>query len=157
MSSGTWWRNGSIGFDRNLPDSGLMIYHLNDAAIQAGLPSNHVINGFSPALRVVEGDGRQDLTTGLNHGEASDPFPGGSRVFTWNDETSPNSRSTIGNVTEVGLSNISAAGDSAHCQVQVRAPGWLPARSASAPASRRWWGPVVARGRDVWPTAAWWP
>jgi immune inhibitor A len=134
-----------LGFDRNLPDSGLMIYHLNDAAIQSGLPSNHVINGFTPALRVVEADGRQDLLIGDNHGEASDPFPGSTGDFAWNDQTTPNSRSTLGNVTNVGLSNISAAGDSAHCLVQVRAPGWLAARNASAPGL----SPVVGPGRGT--------
>lgn len=134
-----------IGFDRNLPDSGLVIYHLNDAQIQAGLPSNQVINGFYSALRVVEGDGRQDMIIGDNHGDSSDPFPGSANVVTWNDETSPNSRSNIGNVTHVGLSNIAIATDSARFQVQVRAPGWQPARNASAPGL----SPVVGPGRGM--------
>ena len=133
------------GFDRNLQDSGLVVYHLNDARILAGMPSNHVINGYPPALQVVEGDGRQDLITGDNHGDSSDPFPGSTRAMSWNDQTFPNTRSLIGNVTHVGLSGIQVAGDSARFTVQVRAPGWQPARNASDPGLV----PVLGPGRGA--------
>src|SRR5262249_48791906 len=79
------------------------------------------------------------------HGDSSDPFPGSEHVTTWNDETSPNSRSNLGNVTYVGLSNITVATDSARFQVQVRAAGWQPARNASDPGLV----PVVGPGRGT--------
>jgi M6 family metalloprotease-like protein len=117
------------GFDRNLLQEGLILYQVDEIAMRQGLPSNRVNIGLYPALRIIEGDGRQDLMAGLNRADASDPLPGLSRLVQWGDATTPNSRSILGNVTHVGVEEVELAGDDVRFLARVRAPGWQPARS----------------------------
>ncbi len=120
------------GFDRNLPGTGLLVYQVDDVAIRAGLPSNRVIGGYG-GLRVVEGDGGQELMLGQSRGDGADPMPGTTGLTRWDDGTWPNSRSRDGNVTYVGLLDMSSVGDSMRFRVHVRAPGWQPPRRESGP------------------------
>lgn len=133
------------GFDRNLPASGLVVYWVNDFSIYRWLPSNKVINSFDPALRLMEGDARQDLMLGWNRGDASDPMPGSTGLTRWDDDTYPSTRSVSGNVTNVALRDIAADGDSMRFQVQVRAPGWQPSRAISGSG----YLPILGSGRGA--------
>ena len=121
------------GFDRNLLQEGVIVYQVDDVAIASGIPSNRVNIGTYPALRLVEGDGRSDLFQGINRGDAGDPMPGFSSLTRWDDDTTPNTRSRLGNVTNVALRDITLLGDDVRLQVQVRSPGWHPARVQSGP------------------------
>jgi immune inhibitor A len=130
------------GFDRNLPGQGLVVYQVDDAAITSGIPSNHIINSFNTALRLVEGDGGHELMNGQSRGDAWDPMPGASGLTRWDDDTHPNSRSVFGNVTHVAMSDIQATNDSMRFRLQVRPRGWLPAHAFSSPP----YVPVVGGG-----------
>ena len=120
-----------LGFDRNLPSEGALVYQVDDAQIAAGIPSNRVNNGFFPALRIIEGDGRTDLFQGINRGDPADPMPGSSGITRWADDTWPNTRSRLGNITNVALRDIVMIGDNVGFTAQVQSPGWLPARVQS--------------------------
>ncbi len=134
-----------LGFDRNLPGEGLILYHLDEAAAMARVAGNTVNSGPYPAYRLVEGDGFDDLLRGQNRGAADDPFPGaGLRTF-WDDETVPSSRTFAGVVTNVGIREIVPDGDDVRFYLQVRARGWL------APLDRSVGGysPVFSSGTAV--------
>src|SRR5262249_48155637 len=118
------------------------VYQVDDIAMAGGIASNRVNVGIYPGLKVIEGDGRFDLFTGLNRGDPSDPMPGASDLTRWGDDTSPNSRSRLGNVTNVGLGDITLVGDDVRFLAQVRSPGWHPARVLTGPA----FNPVAGNG-----------
>lgn len=61
-----------VGFDDALPSEGLLVWRVDLAREQTG-PSR-------PAVQLVQADGRQDLETDLNQGDAGDPFPGSTRL-----------------------------------------------------------------------------
>jgi immune inhibitor A len=115
------------GFDRNLPNSGLLISHVEDGVITQRLPGNNVNVGPIPGLQVVEGDGDFDLYVGRNHGDANDPFPGATGRTEISDETTPGTRSFSGGMTNIALSQIGPVGSDMRVHLQVRAPGWLSA------------------------------
>jgi hypothetical protein len=119
------------GFDRNLPNEGLIVYQVDDAAIGLGLPSNRVIGGPDDAMRLIQADNRRDLENGSNRGDPSDPFPGSMGLTRIDDDTSPSLRTFAGAVTNLALTNIAPVGDDMRMLAQVQAPGWLPAEEHS--------------------------
>ncbi len=131
-----------LGFDRNLVQEGALVYQVDDYAIAAGIGANRVNSGIYPALRVVEGDGRQDLFQGINRGDTGDPMPGSTNLVRWDDDTSPSTRSRLGNVTNVALKDITPTGDNIRFYAQVRSPGWEPPRTQSGPS----YNPVAGSG-----------
>jgi M6 family metalloprotease-like protein len=60
-----------IGFDKNLPNSGLLIYHVDDSKTSNTNENHYWVD-------VEQADGNRDLNKGLNRGDAGDPFPGSS-------------------------------------------------------------------------------
>ncbi len=122
------------GFDRNLPGRGLVIYQVDEAAIGARLAANRVNSGPTPGLRLLEGDGDDDLGDGLNRGDGNDPLPGALGVTRLDDDTSPSLRSVSGAVTNLVLDGIQPATGGTTANFHVRAPGWEPISTASDPA-----------------------
>lgn len=114
-----------IGFDRYLPDSGLIIYQVDDAEIGARLGANRVNYGFDPALRLIESDGNADLMNGRNRADASDPFPGSLHRTLFDDDSSPATLSMSGAVTNLAVRSIQPIGHDVQFLMQVQAPGWL--------------------------------
>ena len=117
-----------LGFDQHLLQEGLIVYRVDDAAIGARLGGNQVNVGPRPALRIVEADGRDDLVEGLSRGSSRDPFPGALNVTTWDENSTPSTRSFSGAATNVALRTILAVGDSMRFLAQVRARGWVAPR-----------------------------
>jgi len=76
-----------IGFDLNLPSSGILIYHID--------PNAPTINGSNVdpnryRVGLVQADGNFDLNYTLgNDGDAGDPFPGTSNNRAFHDLTNP--------------------------------------------------------------------
>lgn len=116
------------GFDRTLNNGGLIVTHLDEATIGQGLNSNRVNAGLTPGLWVVEADGDSDLVVGRNRGDAFDPFPGLDAVTTFDETTVPPAHTFAGGPIGISLSEIQRVGRDVRLHVQVRAPGWLPAR-----------------------------
>lgn len=121
------------GFDSTLPNSGLIIYHLDDAAIAQRLPGNRVNSGLTPGLVVVEGDGDDDLFYGRNRGDASDPLPGATGKTSISDVTTPSLRTFAGGFTNLALGQIQTIGENVRFQLQLRAPGWQPETPIDGP------------------------
>jgi M6 family metalloprotease-like protein len=131
-----------IGFDRNLPGEGLIVYHVDEAVIGQRLHNNAINSGPTPGLRLIEADGRDDLVRGGNRGDGTDPFPGELNRTFLNDFTTPHLRTFTGSRTQVTLAAITPVPEGMRFSAYVRAPGWLPpqdhsgARFAAAPNPR---------------------
>ncbi len=108
------WTNGEAGpeyfmlenrlalaqnFDRYLPGSGLLVYHVDELA-----DDNDDPNRFRVAL--VQADGMRDLEEGRNLGDAGDPFPGSDGNHSFGEATDPSSRSNTGRLTQVEITSI---------------------------------------------------
>lgn len=150
------------GFDRDLPGEGALLYQIDEALLGSRLPSNRVNAGLLPALRVLEGDGDQDLMRGLNRGDAGDPLPGAANVTLLDDETTPSLRSLSGSPTNLALRQIFSAPGATRLRIEVRAPGWaaaarvdadsVPVQLAAGPGIRAVRG---SDGREHFVTAEW--
>jgi len=112
------------GFDSTLPADGLLVTHVDEAAIAQRLNANRINSGLTPGLQIVEADGRSDLFNGANRGEASDVFPGPLGVTSLGDLTHPDTHTFLGGFTGISLGQIQSQGEDVHFSLQVRAPGW---------------------------------
>lgn len=81
-----------LGSDAQSWGPGLLVWHVDSAAIAARRPSNSV-NGFEPEGLVLEqADGREQLRLGAsggNRGDAGDPFPGSTIKAAFAHNTTP--------------------------------------------------------------------
>lgn len=76
------------GFDSALPAGGVLIWRINETVLNSGLANNRVnADESNPGVGLEEADGKDDLDSAANRGDAGDPYPGssGNRAF---DKTS---------------------------------------------------------------------
>ncbi|MEO6917117.1 MAG: M6 family metalloprotease domain-containing protein, partial [Chitinophagaceae bacterium] len=106
------WKNGTAGkeyflvenrqktlFDKFLPGSGLLIWHI-DEAISGNTNDSH----YQVAL--MQADGKKDLEKNANRGDAGDCFPGTAAKKDFTDSSTPGSKSYAGSATSVSVTNI---------------------------------------------------
>jgi M6 family metalloprotease-like protein len=117
------------GFDRQLPEEGLIVTQVDDAIVEAGLPANRVNAALVPGMRILEADGNYDLFWGWNRGDGTDPFPGRANRTRIDDLTSPWTRTFRGAPTNLALESIVKQGWDVSARVRVRATGWNPAQT----------------------------
>jgi immune inhibitor A len=91
-------------FDEHLPASGLLVYRVDEAAGDNDRPARY-------RVALEQADGRRDLETGANLGDAGDPFPGSAGATAFGDETNPSSRARSGASTQISVRGIRAGGD----------------------------------------------
>lgn len=98
------------GFDLNLANSGLLIYHV-DKNLADIWPGSNDINVTSTHLgvKVYEADGLEQMATGVNRGNSGDPYPGSSNVTTLSASTTPNTKLWNGTSSGVEINSISAS------------------------------------------------
>jgi hypothetical protein len=113
------------GFDRSLNLGGLIVTHLDDAAIGQRIESNRINAGLTPGLMIVEADGDNDMMVGRNRGDAYDPFPGLDGIHDFTESTFPAALTFEGATPNIALRNIQRAGAEVRFDMVVRAPGWL--------------------------------
>jgi hypothetical protein len=100
-----------IGFDSYLPSEGLMIYHVDDA-----LRGNNrqwypgYVDSGHYEVALEQADGLWDLEHDTDGGDTGDPYPGSTTNRTFNNTSTPNSKSYADAVTYVSVTNISNAG-----------------------------------------------
>lgn len=105
----------AIGFDSSIHNSGLLIYHVDDAVLRSKLGNSGGNVGTTVrGIVVEEADNQfhllQDPQTTGNSGDASDPFPGSLNNTTFDAGSSPGASDNSGNPTIIEVSNISASG-----------------------------------------------
>ncbi|MEO6313832.1 MAG: M6 family metalloprotease domain-containing protein [Chitinophagaceae bacterium] len=100
-------------FDKFLPNSGLLVWHIDDA-----IASNSNEAHYKVAL--MQADGKKDLETNHNRGDAGDCFPGTANNKKFDNTTIPNSKSYAGSNTCVGVINISAPAAVMHADLNVK-------------------------------------
>jgi immune inhibitor A len=119
------------GFDKNLPGSGLLIWHINENACKVQLPNSDPQHFF---LTLKQSDGKEDLQSDRTElfmekyeeipkdvaGDLGDPFPGITVNRTFDDESSPNSRSYKGNKSFVKVVSISDSKDLMNAEMGVK-------------------------------------
>lgn len=101
------------GFDSSLPGDGLLIWHIDEA--QSG---NTDENHYKVAL--MQADGKRDMELHHSRGDAGDSYPGSSNNTTFNNTSTPNSKSYAGAITCVGVTGISASGPNMSANLQVK-------------------------------------
>ncbi|MCH9024339.1 MAG: M6 family metalloprotease domain-containing protein [candidate division Zixibacteria bacterium] len=101
-----------IGYDSYLPQSGLMVWHIDDSKSgnsQEWYPGQPDANHFKVALE--QADGLFDLDTNVDNGDGADVFPGTGNVTSFNAVSSPNSDSYTDGTSFIALENIQAVGN----------------------------------------------
>lgn len=122
------WKNGETsqeyflvenrqktGFDDQLPDDGLLIWHIDDA-IATNRDERH------PKVALEQADGKRDLELRVNRGDGGDPYPGSSNNRAFDANSTPSSKSYAGVDTCVAVGSISDSGPTMTAHLQVRCP-----------------------------------
>lgn len=125
------------GYDANLPNGGLLVYHVVDDVIASRRGSNLINAGPIPGIRVEEADGQYDLTRRANRGDWSDPFPDSLKEPRFGDDTVPSTRTYDGRHTDVELSQIVRDGADIRAWVQLTPFGWSTPASTLIPGRLR--------------------
>ncbi|MFT3936245.1 MAG: M6 family metalloprotease domain-containing protein [Chitinophagaceae bacterium] len=102
-----------ILFDKYIPNSGLLIWHIDDS-VAGNTNESH----YKVAL--MQADGKKDLELNHNRGDAGDSYPGTSGNTKFNNTSTPNSKSYAGSNTCVGVNNISAPAAIMHADLAVK-------------------------------------
>jgi immune inhibitor A len=119
------------GFDKDLPSNGLLIWHIDENACIFQAPNSDPERFF---LTLEQSDGKKDLE--LNRvelfkqeiidelpkevvGDLGDPFPGITLNRTFDDESSPSSRTYNGKKSFVKVKSISDSGDLMNAQIGI--------------------------------------
>jgi immune inhibitor A len=91
-----------VGFDRNLPSSGLLVLHCDD-----NLSGSNNISQGHWRVSVEQADGFGDLEAGRNEGDANDVFPGPTNLHTeFTNLTTPSTASYYGIANQASIWNI---------------------------------------------------
>jgi immune inhibitor A len=101
------------GFDKSLPNGGLLIFHI-DESISGNTNENHYKVGL------VQADGKRDLELAHNRGDGGDPYPGTSGNSSFNNTSTPNSKSYSNVSTCVSVTGISTSGSVITANVAVK-------------------------------------
>jgi M6 family metalloprotease-like protein len=120
-----------IGFDQSYPagSHGLLIWHIDEEVIAAGLPSNTVngdVNHKGVDLEEADGLNHLDVGSDWNRGDAGDFYPGSTVNRVFDAQSNPNSDSYDGSETEVGVRNISEAENLITCTVTLGSDSYEP-------------------------------
>lgn len=93
------------GLDRELPGTGLAIWHINTTKTNAFGNSVNADENLK-GVDLEEADGNNDLDNEVNRGDGGDLFPGNSNNNTFDDNTIPNARTYNLATTGLQIRNI---------------------------------------------------
>lgn len=91
------------GYDAGLPGEGLLIWHIDES-----IDTNEDETHYKVALE--QADGKRDLENGSDRGDNGDSYPGSTNNSTFDNGSTPNSRSYAGVDTCVAVRNIGPPG-----------------------------------------------
>ena len=115
------------GFDEGLPDSGLLIWHIDGSKISSLMgsntvnnaecypPSNCTVNHFGVAL--IQADNLWNLEKGTNRGDAGDTYKSAGNA-TFDVTSSPNSNLYNGSASNISVTNIGVSGATMYATLQ---------------------------------------
>ena len=106
-------RQATGDFDVSLPGSGLLIWHIDE-----NQTTNKDENHYWVAL--MQADGKRDMELNHNRGDAGDCYPGGAGNSSFNNTSTPNSKSYAGALTCVAVTGIPASGPVMNVNIQVK-------------------------------------
>lgn len=125
------WKDGTPGseyflvenrqqdrYDAELPGEGLLIYHVDDS-----ISSNSDETHYKVALE--QADGNKDLENATNRGDDGDPYPGSTGNRTFNDTSTPNSKSYNDANTCVAVTSVSDSSSTMTARFAVRCGKFL--------------------------------
>ena len=98
-----------IGFDQTLKQSGLLIWHIDDAVSCEGNGCNS--DEWHRRVDLEQADGLFHLNHGTNNGDMSDPYPGNSNNMEFGFTTNPNSQYYSGEASGVHVHDIEENGE----------------------------------------------
>jgi immune inhibitor A len=107
-----------IGFDSYLPNTGLMIWHIDDSKdtnTREWYPGMAASSHYLVALE--QADGLYELELKTDYGDGGDPYPGTFARSSFNSASAPNSDTYSGEVTTVSVENISVVGNTAYADL----------------------------------------
>jgi immune inhibitor A len=120
------WKNGSAGneyflienrqkilFDTYLPNSGLLIWHIDESAANNTNESHYKV-------ALLQADGLREMELNHNRGDAGDPYPGSTNNIKFDNASSPSSKSYAGSSTCISVKNISASASVMHADLAVK-------------------------------------
>jgi len=109
----------AIGFDDRVRCRGLLVWHVDETQLNDRLDTNSVQVGAHKALDLEEADGRGDLDSMANRGDASDCFPGAGKVELFSDATNPDARLLSGEPSGVSVQVVGREGTTLIVDVTV--------------------------------------
>ena len=96
-----------IGSDSFLHEPGLVVWHIDQDVVDAGLSLNRVnADANHKGVDVEEADGMTDLDNSVNRGDEGDPFPGSTGNTMFNLASNPDSRDYADLPSGLALENI---------------------------------------------------
>ena len=87
------------GLDGQLPGSGLLVWHIDDAVNGNSNPKHYQVG-------LVQADHRQDLEFGVNNGDDGDPYEGTTGNQTFDAMSAPRSHTHLGKPSGVAATSI---------------------------------------------------
>ncbi|MFH0882244.1 MAG: M6 family metalloprotease domain-containing protein [bacterium] len=110
-------------YDSTLPGEGLLVYHVDESVYFGNdhqwYPGHTASGHYLVALE--QADGLYELEKNGN-ADTSDPYPGSLNVHTFNQFTTPASKSYAGEATYVALSDFSDSADIMNFNINVTTP-----------------------------------
>lgn len=106
-------RQATGDFDVSLPGSGLLIWHIDE-----NQTNNKDENHYWVALE--QADGKRDMELNHNRGDGGDCYPGSGNNTSFNNSSTPNSKSYAGTSTCVAVTGIPAAAPVMTVGMQVK-------------------------------------
>jgi M6 family metalloprotease-like protein len=100
------------GFDTSLINGGLLIFHIDNSQSTNTNEDHYRVD-------LEQADGLRNLNNNVNRADAGDPYPGSTVNRNFNSTTTPNSKDYNGNLTYVGVNNISNQGDTMHADLDI--------------------------------------
>ena len=128
------WKDGTIGseyflvenrqltsFDQSLPNSGLLIYHVDESVTSDNMNEwypGHTSSGHY-LVALEQADGLYNLEKGNNRGDEGDCYPGSANNQNFSNSTTPDSKNYNLSATGVGVKNISSSSSTMSADLQV--------------------------------------
>jgi len=120
------WKNGAAsseyflvenrqktGFDARLPGDGLLIWHIDESMTNNSNESHYKVG-------LEQADANRDLENGNNRGDSGDTFPGAGNNTSFDNNSTPNSKSYGSVATCVAITNIAPSAQTMQATLKVR-------------------------------------